>query len=100
MANTTMTKSSSGVFSSRGTLLQVHSKLWCHCSPFAKPVAQNGFQWNAMALESFNALESALIFAPVLRLPNFDEQFIVECDASGGGIVAMLQQNHHIAFYS
>lgn len=69
-------------------------------APLPNLLRKNGFQWNAMALESFNALESALIFAPVLRLPNFDEQFIVECDASGGGIVAMLQQNHHIAFYS
>lgn len=52
-------------------------------------------------MASFGALKEALAIAPALQLPNFDEQFIIECDTSGSGIGAVLQQDGHpIAFFS
>jgi len=43
----------------------------------------------------------ALISAPVLKLPDFNSEFIIECDASIEGVGAiLLQQGHPIAFYS
>ncbi|GJU63404.1 retrotransposon-related protein [Tanacetum coccineum] len=42
-----------------------------------------------------------MVNAPVLKLPNFDEEFVVETNASGEGIGAVLQQaGHRITFYS
>ncbi|XP_068651580.1 uncharacterized protein [Aristolochia californica] len=48
----------------------------------------NAFAWSETATSSFAQLKLALASALVLQLPNFEDLFVIECDASGGGIRA------------
>jgi hypothetical protein len=51
--------------------------------------------------QAFITLKQALVEGPALQLPNFDDAFIVNCDASGMGFGAIMHQdNGPIAFYS
>lgn len=61
---------------------------------------KHSFKWNEEASFSFKALKKALFNALVLSLPNFNKEFIVEYDASGTSLGAVLQQKFHpIAFF-
>nr|GEV38516.1 RNA-directed DNA polymerase [Tanacetum cinerariifolium] len=53
------------------------------------------------AATAFDILKAKVTEAPVLALPNFNEIFQVECEASGVGIDGVLSQNQRlIAFFS
>lgn len=59
------------------------------------------YLWNSDTEQAFQTLKHALVTAPVLAMPNFDETFVVESDASDKGIGAVLiQKGHPIAFLS
>lgn len=59
------------------------------------------FIWTTHEQASFLALKQALIDAPVLPLPDFKLEFVLETDACDKGIGAVLmQRGHPIAFLS
>jgi transposase InsO family protein len=69
--------------------------------PLTNMLKTGGFEWTAESTRAFEALKTALTTTPVLVLPNFSKEFMVECDASGVGIGAVLsQEGHPIAFLS
>lgn len=47
---------------------------------------KGSFQWSEVAQDSFEKLKLALTTAPVLAIPDFNKEFIVETNASKTGI--------------
>ncbi|KAM1116280.1 hypothetical protein TB2_006707 [Malus domestica] len=62
------------------------------CQPLYHLTKKDGFHWTAETQQAFDKLKLAMISPQVLALPNFLKPFKVECDASGCGIGAVLQQ--------
>ena len=70
-------------------------------APLTALMKKEAFRWSPNATEAFNALKMALTTAPVLQLPDFSQEFVVDCDASGTGFGAVLHQSQGpIAFFS
>jgi hypothetical protein len=70
-------------------------------APLTSLLKRDAFQWSEVTETAFLALKKALTTAPILALPDFTKTFIVECDASGSGIGAVLHQaDGAIAFFS
>jgi hypothetical protein len=63
--------------------------------PLTQLLKKKGFSWTAQATQAFVALKHAMVSTPVLQLPNFDKQFMIETDACDLGIGAVLMQDHH-----
>ncbi|KAA0054183.1 Transposon Ty3-G Gag-Pol polyprotein [Cucumis melo var. makuwa] len=70
-------------------------------APLTKLLQKNGFHWGDDATTTFESLKQAMISVPVLALPDFSLPFIIETDASGTGLGAVLSQNNRpIAYFS
>jgi len=62
---------------------------------------KDSFHWFEGAEQAFERLKQAMTMAPVLALPNFDEDFMLDTDASGLGMGAVFsQKGHPVAFFS
>lgn len=62
---------------------------------------RGGFVWSNESTAAFYTLEQALVFAFVLAMPDYSQPLLVETDASGKGVGAVLmQQGYPIAYIS
>lgn len=69
--------------------------------PLTDMLRKDGFVWSTEAEKAFETLKDALTTTPILALPDFTKDFVIECDASNGGIGAILSQDRHpIAYLS
>lgn len=69
--------------------------------PLTALLKKGKFEWNQMAEEAFTKLKTAMTSTPTLAMPDFNTQFVIQTDASGDGIGAILTQNgRSLAFMS
>lgn len=54
---------------------------------------KGAFQRTDLATKAFEELKKAMVRAPLLGLPNFSQPFVIEVDANGIGIGAVLMQS-------
>ena len=61
--------------------------------PFTTLLKKSSFLWSSVVQEAFDKLKSTMIFALVLALPNFSQEFSIEADASNTSYGVVLSQN-------
>ena len=91
----------------------LHKRLWQDCSPSVNLTSGNNkdkksehVDLSPEAREAFDHLKAACLQAPILAFPDFNKPFLLETDASGRGLGAVLSQKqaderyHPIAYAS
>lgn len=70
-------------------------------APLTRLLPKDGFSWTEEAEMAFQDLKCVLSMAPMFQLQDFERSFIVDCDASGPGMGAVLHQGDDaIVFFS
>lgn len=65
------------------------------------PPPKSVWVWPTAAASTFEALKKALTSAPLLKMPDFSKEFVIECDASGRRLGAVLMQDRQpVAYFS
>lgn len=71
------------------------------CRPLFDCLKKDAFSWGPTQDTAFSTLKKKMTQAPVLALPDFNQPFILETNASGFGLGAVLmQQGKPIAYLS
>ena len=67
--------------------------------PLTQQLKKEVFHWNAEADQAFQMLKNTMTSLPILALPDFSKEFVIETDASSLGLgVVLMQEGQPVAF--